>query len=240
MNLKIHNLFYAPREKIYANEITVDGDEFHHIKNVLRKKSGTVIFFTDGKGYSYQTEIIETKKNVIKAKVLRKKWHKRIRKVNIDLAFVPLKGTRNNFIFEKGTELGVRKFLPFISEFSVIPKLDMKKIERFKKISISAMLQSQQYYAPEIIFYPTVNDLIKKSNDCDLVLLADKNGYAHIPAGAKSVLYIVGSEGGFNDEEIEIFKKNGARLLSLGQNRFRSETAAIAGLVKILTLYGEI
>ena len=102
------------------------------------------------------------------------------------------------------------------------------------------MTQSQQYYAPEIIFQKDINSLAQKFKDFDLVLLSDKNGDSFVPLGAKSILYVIGPEGGFDEAEIELFKDSNTILLSLGPNRLRSETAAISGVIKVLTAYKAI
>lgn len=237
---KVHNLFYIPPENISHSEIIISGEEFHHLKNVLRKKIGDTIFVTGGKGHSYKIRITNIARSQIDAEIIDKISVKRGSGINLTLAFVPLKGLRNDLIFEKGTELGVIRFFPFISHYSIIPTLSQSKLSRFKKITISAMLQSQQYYSPEIVFYKDLNSLLKNFNNFDLVLVADKDGKSDIPCGAKSILYIVGPEGGFADSEIEMFKNNRVRLLSLGPNRLRSETAAIIGIAKILSAYGEV
>ncbi len=240
MNSHIHNLFYIAPENISHNKIVISGEELHRLKNVMRRKIGDTIFATDGAGFRYNMKITEITKAQINAEILDKVYIQRTDVVNLELAFVLLKGLRNDFILEKGTELGVRRFLVFKSMFSVIPTLNRSKLNRFRNITISAMLQSKQYHMPAIIYRNDLNELLKYSNDFDCVLLADKNGKSSIQSGARSILYIVGPEGGFDDSEIEVFKNNGAQLLSLGQNRLRSETAAVAGIVKILTAYGEI
>ncbi len=240
MKSHIHNLFYTAPEKIFADEIIIDRKEFHHLKNVLRKKIHDTVFVTDGKGSRYETKITQITGAQIRAEILSKVYIKRKSVIDLALGFVPLKGLRNDFIFEKGTELGVRTFLPFISRFSVVPRVGPTKLNRFRNIAKSAMLQSHQYHMPEIIFQKDVKSLVKNATDFDCVFLADKRGKAVMPSDTKSILYIVGPEGGFDDSETELFKKSGARLLSLGVNRLRSETAAIVGIAKILSACGEI
>jgi len=240
MSNQVHNLFYTPPENISRNKIIISGDEFHHLKNVLRKKIGDTIFVTGGKEHRYKIRITNIARSQIEAEIIDKIQVKRGRGINLTLAFVPLKGLRNDIILEKGTELGVRRFFPFISHYSIIPTLTQSKLKRFKKIAISAMLQSQQYYTPEIIFHKDLNNLLNNFRNFNLVFVADKNGKSVIPHGAKSILYIVGPEGGFADSEIEMFKNNGVNMLSLGPNRLRSETAAIVGIAKILSVYGAL
>jgi len=239
-NRKIHNLFYTPPEKITNREIIIEGEDTHHLKDVLRKGSKNVIYIVDGCGNCYKVRISKIISSIIRADILEKEYIKKKNIVDIELAFVPLKGLKNDFIIEKGTELGLRRFFPFISKYSVLPDLSQNKIERFKRIAISAMLQSQQYYCPEIIFQNDLDKFLEKFKEFDVVLLSDRNGSLEIPVGAKSILYIVGPEGGFDESEIELLKEKGARLISLGPNRLRSETAAITGLIKILTVYKAI
>lgn len=234
----IHNIFYVSQEKIVDDTIIVSGKELHHLKNVLRKRAGDQIFFTDGEGYRYKGAITQTSRSRIHVKILDKTHIQRTAVVDLTVAFVPLKGVRNDFIIEKGTELGVQRFLPFRSMFSVVPRLSSTKLNRLRNIAKSAMLQSQRYYMPEIIYQDSLDTLLKCSNYFECILLANRNGKQGVPADIGSILYVVGPEGGFDASEIERFIKHGARLLSLGHTRLRSETAAVAGIVKILAALG--
>ncbi|GAG97523.1 unnamed protein product, partial [marine sediment metagenome] len=105
-----HNLFYIPPEEMQRTEIIIDGQELHYIKNVLRKNCGDIIFFTDGRGARLTAKIISITKSAVRTKIVEKEYIKRNNIVGIELAFVPLKGHRNDFIIEKGTELGIIRF----------------------------------------------------------------------------------------------------------------------------------
>ncbi len=236
----IHNLFYISPERIADDTIIIGGKELHHLKNVLRKRAGDTIFLTDGDGHRYKGAITKTSRSRIHVELLDKIHIQRTAIVDLTLAFVPLKGVRNDFIIEKGTELGVERFVAFKSMFSAVPGLSSTKLNRLRNIAVSAMLQSQRYYMPDIIYQDNLTMFLKCFNDFDCVLLADRDGEHGIPADIGSILYIVGPEGGFDASEIERFIMHGARLLSLGQTRLRSETAAVAGVVKILTTMGAI
>jgi len=233
-------LHYAPPENISAKNIMLTGQTAHHIRNVLRHKIDDKIFVTDGQGCRYETKISNIKKTRVDTEIIKKISIKQKHTIDLELAFALLKGTRSEIIFEKGTELGVKKFILFTSEFSVLTTLSRRKLERFRNIAISAMLQSQQYYIPDIVFMQDLNCLLKNLGDYDVIFLADRGGELSIRSRAKRVLYVVGPEGGFSDSEIEQFKNLGVELLSLGENRLRSETAALSGIVKILTLYKQI
>ncbi len=101
------------------------------------------------------------------------------------------------------------------------------------------MLQSKRFYLPEILAL-SFDEFLKKLPNYDAIYLAEAAGDSEIKTSAKSIIFLVGPEGGFTQEEIKIFLNNGAKLFSLGKNRLRSETAVIAGIVKILSAYNII
>ena len=236
----MHNLFYITSQQIKGDHIVIDRKELHHVKNVMRIRKGDVVYLTDGAGNSFQTEIISVERNSLVSRVLAKEHMERAVKVNLELAFVPLKSSRNDIIIEKATELGVSQFRPFISKYSVVKKLTKHRVERFQRLALSAMLQSKQYYLPNFMIFESICTLVKTCVDFDLVVLADEQGDQQVPHSALNILYILGPEGGFDRREIQLFKDHGVKLLSLGPNRLRSETAAIVGVSKILAAYGQI
>ncbi|MEO0184388.1 MAG: RsmE family RNA methyltransferase [candidate division WOR-3 bacterium] len=236
MSEELHNLFFIKEDQIQNSKIILTGPEFHHIKNVLRKKSGEAVYFTDGKGNQYKTEIEQTLHNAMIIKVIERKLIINEKPVNLDLGLVSLKTGRTDLIIEKGTELGVHKFIFFVSQHAVIRNLKPPRIEHFKKIALSAMLQSQQYYLPDIVL---VDDIIKEFANYDAVIVGDKDGKDRMMPGVMNILLLVGPEGGFSPQEISAFLNNKAKLVSFGRNRLRSETAAIAGIVNILSYYNQ-
>lgn len=237
---EVHNLFYIPPEKISGNTIIIDGETFHHLQNVLRKKTGTTVFMTDGSGNRYTTEIINIAKSRMTAQIVDKSFVERRYSLCCALAFVPIKGARNDYILEKGTELGINYFLPFISEYSVVQTISYSRLQRFERVAISAMLQSKQYYIPAIQPLKDINALADVFTQYDSIFVAHEDGQKGIDISVSSVLLIIGPEGGFDAHEVSLLTNKGARLLSLGTHRLRSETAAVAGITKILTMYNEL
>jgi 16S rRNA (uracil1498-N3)-methyltransferase len=237
MRDETHNLFYIPPEKVSGNSLIITGDEAHHLKNVLRKKLGDVLILTDGLGHRIEARILNSDRREICAEIVKKEKMDLNTPVNIDLALVPLKGTRTDLVIEKGSELGVRRFIFFTSQNSVVDNLSKAKIERYQKIGRSAMLQSQQYFLSGFDVRTKITDLLNMFSSYDSVLVADPSGRLDVPSNDKNILLIVGPEGGFDDRELTSFLKAGAQILSLGAIRLRSETAALAGIVKILAAY---
>ena len=109
----MHNLFYTTAEQIKGDRIIIAKKELHHVKNVLRIKKDDIVFLTDGAGNRYQTEVINLEKDKLTGRILVKEYIKKANQINLELAFVPLKGSRNEMLIEKCTELGVSRFRPF-------------------------------------------------------------------------------------------------------------------------------
>jgi 16S rRNA (uracil1498-N3)-methyltransferase len=238
--MNVHNIFYIAPEAIRGSTAIIQGPEFNHIKKVLRKEIGQPIFLTDGQGHRYTAEICGTEKSLMKARVLQTEQMPKRCRVDITVGFAMVKGLRNDVIIEKGTELGVSRFLVFLSRYSVIKHVSEQRIIRFKKIAVSAMVQSQQYYLPEVIYMPSMKDLFPAGSGYDSMLVADPGGDADVPKDAQKILLLIGPEGGFTESERDLLVEQGARLWSLGPTRLRSETAALVAITKILTAYGQI
>jgi 16S rRNA (uracil1498-N3)-methyltransferase len=233
-----HNVFFVPSQLINGNEVVMRGSEVRHIRNVLRRKKGEHIMLTDGQGYKYQVEICDIQKSKITATILKKQNISKKILLEITIGFVPVKGLRNDIIIEKCTELGVVRFIVFSSEHAVVRDIGEKKIERFRKIAQSAMVQSQQYYMPEVRRAEGIEEMLRICEGYDLMLVADPRGRVEVSPGARKVLLVIGPEGGFTESEMDLFAKRGALLCGLGPTRLRSETAAVVGVTKILVGYG--
>lgn len=227
MKSEQHSIFYVPPDCVQGVDIEVRGPEVHHIRNVMRKKLHDMLVVTDGKGTVYTVRIAEWTRTSIRCRVLHKDVHEQKHRPDIACAFVPLKGPRSDFIVEKCTEIGVSHFYPFISRRAVVRRLSQSRLEHFRHLAVSAMLQSQRYYLPSITACKDTRQLAPHFRDYDLVLCSDSRGSTEMPGIAQRILYIVGPEGGFDDTELTVFKEQGVHFFSLGEHRLRSETAAI-------------
>ena len=237
--MKDHNIFYVPTDFFKGKEVVIPGSQLQHIVKVLRRKRGERISLTDGCGYRYDAELGDVTRSGMRARIIHREFIPRRSSLHVTLGFVPIKGMRNDAIVEKGMELGVARFIVFVSEHSVLRKVGAQKISRLRKIVQSAMIQSQQYYMPEMIYATSISDMLQIDNH-DKIIVADPYGSKEVPLGASKLLLLIGPEGGFSDSERDDVVDQGASLLSLGHTRLRSETAAIVGMTKILAAYGEI
>ena len=206
-----------------------ESESCHAIK-VLRMKNKDELSIINGNGLYGKGEIIDSnpKKTKIKIHELKK-----IKKpVPLTLAFCPTKNNdRNKLIIEKATEIGVTDFFPVISQNSERRKWNT---ERFEKVLISSIKQSQRFWLPTIHPAEKFNDFIKKISYKLKFLAHCKEGrkiqLKKISNSLESQVIVIGPEGDFTSEEIELAKANNYKMISLGNNRLRTETACIAAI----------
>jgi 16S rRNA (uracil1498-N3)-methyltransferase len=184
----------------------------------------------NGNGLYGKGEIIDSSLKKIKIKIHELKEIKK--PVPLALAFCPTKNNdRNKLIIEKSTEIGVTDFFPLISQNSERRKWN---IERFEKVLISSTKQSQRLWLPTIHPAEKFNDFIKKISYKLKFLAHCKEGekiqLKKISNSLESQVIVIGPEGDFTSEEIELSKANNYKMISLGNNRLRTETACIAAV----------
>ena len=216
------------------SEIILSKDQSHYLLSVMRLKVGQKVLFFNGNDGEFYGIInsIEKKKTTIK--ILSKE-----REVNdqqkVVLAFCPPKGNKLDFLIQKSTEIGVREFIPVISDHTINRKIN---IDRLKKIIIESAEQSNQIQLPNLqnplSFDSFVNNFSKST-----ILFADINSLNSsldeiIEKKQSNYILFIGPEGDFSSKEREVILQNkNFKSFSLGSTILRSETAAIAGLVLV-------
>ncbi|MBA5791809.1 16S rRNA (uracil(1498)-N(3))-methyltransferase [Flavobacterium sp. xlx-214] len=223
-------LFYAPDIDSQSNEFIFDKEESKHIVKVLRKTEGSILHITNGKGFLFTSEIIlaSEKKCVVKITNIHQEKE---RSFKIHMVVAPTKmNDRYEWFLEKAAEIGVDEITPIICDHS---ERKVIKTERFDKILISAMKQSNQFYLP------VLNDPIKLSEFLNKEISGQKF-IAHCEETSKKELkeqvnlqdhytLLIGPEGDFSSNEIEKALQKGYLPAALGNTRLRTETAAIVG-----------
>lgn len=219
--------FYAP--DIEENPILPESDSQHCVR-VLRMKSGDMIEIIDGKGCRYECKILDAHQKRTRVEIINKQniplsWNN-----NITIAVAPTKHMdRMEWLVEKLTEIGVNQIIPLLCRYSERKEI---KTERLEKIAISAMKQSLKTVLPTIEQMTNIKKVISECNAtqkfiayCDQSiprLLFSKEYVAD-----KDSIILIGPEGDFSQDEIKYALENGFKPISLGDNRLRTETAAL-------------
>ena len=217
------DLFYS---KFNANNklITINETDSKHITRSFRKNIGDQIRITNGKGLLCEAEILEKGKN-IKVKVDSSILHEPD-KLSIHVAISPLKNiSRFEWFVEKATELGINQITPITSRYSEKKKINTERLER---IITSYIKQSNQFFIPKINpIKPFSSFILNNDEEKIMANLKTNNTLKKELFTTNSICILIGPEGGFSDEEINLARENNIKEITLGNNRLRSETAAI-------------
>jgi 16S rRNA (uracil1498-N3)-methyltransferase len=209
--------------------ITLDEDNSKHIIQVLRMRVDEQLLLTDGKGNLFTCAIVDEHKKKCVVKIQEAK-HKAQGSRKISVAISLLKNTnRFEWFLEKATELGVTEIIPLICERT--EKLHFR-FDRMKNILISAMLQSQQTWLPELQESTELKKIINESRHAQKFIAhcaedAKVDLSEAINSATDSQIILIGPEGDFTKDEIELAKKNHFVAVTLGETRLRTETAGI-------------
>jgi 16S rRNA (uracil1498-N3)-methyltransferase len=212
----------------------------------MRHKIGDTIHASDGKGMVYEAKIARISDSAVEARITKKRRKQNEPVCSVTVAQGLLKGSRMDYAIEKLTELGIKRIVPFHSSRATVePGEGVEKLNRWRRIAVAAMKQSERSVLPVVSEVVQFEDVLKLAKNHDLFLLAwegeKKYRVAQVdPKGASSVLAVVGPEGGFAEEEVEEAQDAGATLLSLGHTKLRSETASVVLSTLVLERMGDI
>lgn len=221
-------LFYNPNIDENTDSFTFDKEESKHIIKVLRKKDGDILFVTNGLGYLFECEITLASDNKCNVKI-NSFEKKSPSKFHLHIAVAPTKmNDRFEWFLEKATEIGIQEITPIIcdrSERKVINK------DRFDKIILSALKQSNELYLPKLNEAVSFKEFIKNKNT-GLQLIAhceetNKKTLKSVLKPNEDITILIGPEGDFSIKEIELALANDYIPVSLGNTRLRTETAAL-------------
>lgn len=231
--------FYISPDSVKDNKIFVSGEEFHHIVDVMRLKAGDDIDAFDGKGNLYRgvIEKFSNKNLVISVSTCRKIDSKS--KISVALMQSIPKKSKMDDIVEKCTELGIDEIIPVITERTIVDlngEKAVSRINRWRKIAREATKQCGRTEITEILSVAKLKDLSSKIREFDLVLIPCLSGERKKIKeilknfNGKRILFLIGPEGDFTKDEIELVKASGGIPTDLGNNVLRVDTAAISTL----------
>jgi 16S rRNA (uracil1498-N3)-methyltransferase len=219
------NLFYQP--DIEQGIRHLDEEESKHAVRVLRMKAGDEMTITDGKGSRYQARLSKPDHRKCAFEIISQQ-KLAARSFCIEVAVAPTKNSdRTEWFVEKAVETGIEKIHFFVSKNSERKTVN---IERVKKIMISAMKQSGQVWLPSVTAVRPFQEMLELKVDQKFICHADSENREHLKsvAGKNSTyLALIGPEGDFTPEELREALDKGFRMVSLGPNRLRTETAAL-------------
>lgn len=220
--------FYSEEIEKAVKHFILNEETSKHMIQVLRMQNGAHLQLTDGKGNLFTAEITDNNKKKCAVKVFSTDFLPPSK--NITIAISPVKNThRFEWFLEKATEMGVKNIIPLICTRT--EKQHFRQ-ERMKSILISAMLQSQQTWLPVLQEATKFATLVKQpGNEQKFIAHCVKDEpkmQLHTYQPFHEPVVLIGPEGDFTIDEIELALQNNFVPVALGNTRLRTETAAMA------------
>ena len=226
-----HRFFVDKINYPEVTEVTLDGEEFIHAKTVLRVGEGSELTLLDNTANEYTAIVTKVTKNALSAHITGVNRGEREPNTPIYLLIGALKGDKTELVVQKACELGVSKIGVFNSKYCSA-YMNANKIERLKKVAKEAAKQCLRSVVPQVEYFDKFDLALASAQEYENKLFfcefADSSE-ASFKDICGSTALVVGSEGGFADEEYALAKeKFGFKGMSLGKRILRAETAAMS------------
>ena len=233
----IEPIFYAEPDSITSTHIELNQTESHHAVKVLRLSPGAIVIAIDGNGVGYRCEFTK----ITKEKLVELKIHSLVRNFGETSALVTLAaglsvGSKFDEIIEKCTELGIKRFVPLLTEKSKVKIEDPKKIKskltRYKKVALAAVKQSRRSYIPEITAPVSFLSFLSELDPGTEYFCFHPSRQSKqiqdikLPESVKRLTIIIGPESGFSENEINLVNSHKILTISLGKRILRAENAS--------------
>lgn len=238
---KLFTEYDGVSEKIYLNE-----EQSRHITKSLRMKKGDMLTVCTGDGNDYGCIIDDINKDGARLAVCYKQASDSEADIKVSLYQGVPKGDKFEDIIQKCTELGVYEIIPVLTKRCVSrpqEKQAEKKRQRYARIALEAAQQSGRGIVPEIKKMTELKTAVSQCEAEIKIVFYEGGGEplsTIIKKGAKSAAVFIGPEGGFEKEEVELLKQNGAVAATLGKRILRTQTAPVAALSAIMLLTGNL
>jgi len=225
-------LYFHP--EIEKELITLDASESMHCVKVMRLKPGAMIQVADGKGTICKAEILNDNSRACQLRIISRDFHEDSLGYFLEIAIAPTKNMdRLEWFVEKATEIGISRISPIICERSERRHI---RTDRLEKIALSAMKQSVKSWLPEISEPVSFSDWMKQPREGNRLIAHCFDSLKTEITQLKiedSVCLLIGPEGDFSPEEVEIARSNGYKEISLGDFRLRTETAGLMAVTAV-------
>lgn len=241
-----HRFFISPGD-IGPAGVNLLPDAARQIRTVLRMQPGAEIIVLDNAGQEYRVRLTVVEKTGVQGKIIEQYPARSEPMVKVTLYQAALKGQKFEWVLQKGTELGVSRFVPVISRRTVVQEVAAlnKKQARWQRIIIEAAEQSERGIVPRLEPALSLEAAVRDAASASVrLMLWEETKNASLRealTGPKpaSVALFVGPEGGFTALEAEAAVKAGCRLVGLGPRILRAETAAVAACAAVFYDLGE-
>jgi len=236
--------FHAPPGAFTEQTVILTADEARHLRDVLRLKTGDEVYVFDGLGREFRCSVSNTKRDSAELRIESQvEPAKPESQLQLNLCVALLKGEKFDLVVQKATELGVTKVTPLITRYADVHLRDAadatKRVARWQRIALEAAKQSGRAFVPEISLPLAFAAALELEGAG--VMFSERGGEAlESLTGGGSITALLGSEGGWSDEEIEAARARNFHIVTLGGRILRAETAAIAVTTLLQHRFGDL
>ena len=238
--------FFA-NDDLTTEYYTITGEDASHIARSLRMKIGEALTLCTPDGRRHECEITEITRDDVTVRILRSTECEQEPDVRVNLFIALMKGDKIDDVVQKAVELGVSEITPFLSARCISrpdEKSMSKKLARWQKIADNSASQSRRGVIPRVNPCVSLRDIpdIVKDTDMSVVFYecgGEKLG-SLIRGKLETLALITGSEGGFEQEEIDYLTDHGVKVATLGKRILRAQTAPVAALCAAMLLTGNL
>ena len=238
--------FYINKSDITENTAIITGEEAQHISRVLRMKKGDEVTLCDGEGSFYEAILTDFSEKSVTAQITSSRRAETESRVQLTVFQGVPKNPKLETIVQKATEIGVVRIVP-VDTSRAVAKLDKSaKVERLRKIAREAAKQSKRGIVPKVTESVSFKEAVRMASQADLAIIPYEEETevslkkALSGKSPSTVAIMIGPEGGFEKEEIQLAKDNGIISVTLGKRILRTETAPIAVSAAVLYEFGEM
>lgn len=238
--------FFVPAGSVRGGQVSLGAETAHRLARVLRLRPGDHLILADGER-DYEVELTAVSPRAVAARVLGERDPPPAPAVELVLYQSLIRPNRFDLVLEKGTELGVARFVPVVSARSQVrPRGEPGRAQRWRRLVTEAAEQCGRprppAVEPPLAFERAVEGapglrLLPWEGERTLGLGPFLRSLRERP---ERVSLFIGPEGGFDRAEVELARRQGAALVSLGPRILRSETAGIVAAALVLFEVGEL
>lgn len=229
---------YFINQKVKVGDTVLFNEEqIHHILHVVRMKTDDIVRISDASHSLFHVRLNLQKKHAVGIALEALEDHTKT-KVEITLIQGLIKGEKWDYLIQKACELGVTRIVPFVSKRSVVKIMDDKidkKLQRWNKIALEACEQCKRSTPVEVLAPISFRNIANYRSDMNLIAYEDADACSeklfHVlrqEPEVQSISCVIGSEGGFEKEEVRQLIDEGFHRISLGYRILRAETAALS------------
>jgi len=247
----MHRFFVAP-EVVAADWVTLPAEVAHQVRDVLRLRVGERIVLLDNSGREFETELCAVGRDGVQGAVVARRVGTSEPGTELVLYQGLLKATKFEWILQKGTEMGVRAFVPTHCQRSIagLTEQGSMKVRRWERILQEAAEQCGRTVAPVLFPTTTLETALAAQPAGTLILFPWEEETAttlratlaarHGPIPPNRIALFIGPEGGFTADEARLAAQQRAHVVTLGPRLLRAETAALATIAMILYEFAEL